>query len=547
MASWIQSNAVLTADSKKKLLASSTKKRKSAGSRYVVVGRWIAARHRGTHRRVAASKVTGRHPPSRVTHPLLVALSILPSIRGIHAANSTTLSLFEEAPTSTISLEEFERFAIDRMQVLRGINDLKTVQNLKGDELDREIMQLVNLYLTADTKESSIRKDNASHWVVRLAHCMTEEKRRWFLTMECELFRARFKELPSIEQKEFIMDNDEFSSVEATSVRDFDDVQADLKATILSYTNSMAQANSSVTGPDAFYRVRFEEVADLVAMRRVFVKDGFAYVSKEQLGSLVMAPFRSHLSKQLAVLSRKWVSFCDGPEKDRLVPLVQGLADRDLGPDYGSGAAAKSGEQVSAAMLPTLAKESFPLCMSVMMDALKRTHHLKHQGRQQLGLFLKGIGLPLEEAMRFWRTEMAAVAPGDAFDKQYAYNIRHNYGKEGKRADYTPHSCIKVISGIPGPGQVHGCPFRVLSEEDLRTSLGKLSLADPMRIEQAVTKAKEGHYQLACGKVWEGQHGCACDGINHPNQYYEQSRKVLVGEAEEEKVAKVAKVEAANP
>ena len=78
--------------------------------------------------------------------------------------------------------------------------------------------------------------------------------------------------------------------------------------------------------------------------------------------------------------------------------------------------------------------------------------------------------------MRFWRTEMAAVAPGDAFDKQYAYNIRHNYGKEGKRADYTPHSCIKVISGIPGPGQVHGCPFRVLSEEDLRTSLGKLSL-----------------------------------------------------------------------
>ena len=200
-----------------------------------------------------------------------------------------------------------------------------------------------------------------------------------------------------------------------------------------------------------------------------------------------------------------------------------------------------------AAMLPTLAKESFPLCMSVMMDALKRTHHLKHQGRQQLGLFLKGIGLPLEEAMRFWRTEMAAVAPGDAFDKQYAYNIRHNYGKEGKRADYTPHSCIKVISGIPGPGQVHGCPFRVLSEEDLRTSLGKLSLADPMRIEQAVTKAKEGHYQLACGKVWEGQHGCACDGINHPNQYYEQSRKVLVGEAaEEEKVAKVAKVEAAT-
>ena len=410
---------------------------------------------------------------------------------------------------------------------------------------------MVSLYLSADTKEASIRKDNASHWVVRLAHCMSEEKRRWFLTMECELFRARFKDLSSIEQREFIQDNDEFSSLEVLTSREFDEVQGDLKATILSYTNSLAQMNSTVTGPDAFYRVSFEEVTDLVASRRVFVKDGFAYVSKEQLGSLVMAPFRSHLSKQLAVLSRKWASFCDGPEKDRLVPLVQGLADRDLGPDYGTSAAgSKSGEKVTVAMLPALAKESFPLCMSVMMDSLKRTHHLKHTGRQQLGLFLKGIGLPLEEAMRFWRTEMAAVAPGDAFDKQYAYNIRHNYGKEGKRADYTPHSCMKVISAIPGPGQVHGCPFRVLSEEDLRTSLGKLTLADPMRIEQAVTKAKEGHYQLACGKVWEGQHGCSCDsGINHPNQFFEESRKQRLGVVEKdgkdvgEHAAKVAKLD----
>ncbi len=83
MASWIQSNAVLNADSKKKLLASSSKKRKSSSG-------------------------------------------------GSRGLGSTSLSLFEEPPTSTISLEEFERFAIDRMHVLRGINDLKTVQNLKG-------------------------------------------------------------------------------------------------------------------------------------------------------------------------------------------------------------------------------------------------------------------------------------------------------------------------------------------------------------------------------------------------------------------------------
>lgn len=43
------------------------------------------------------------------------------------------------------------------------------------------------------------------------------------------------------------------------------------------------------------------------------------------------------------------------------------------------------------------------------------------------------------------------------FDKAYAYSIRHMFGKEGKRADYTPYSCMKVIlSNAPGQGDHHG-------------------------------------------------------------------------------------------
>ena len=39
-----------------------------------------------------------------------------------------------------------------------------------------------------------------------------------------------------------------------------------------------------------------------------------------------------------------------------------------------------------------------PLCMSNMYNKLVETHHLKHKARNQLGLFLKGIGLTLEES-----------------------------------------------------------------------------------------------------------------------------------------------------
>ncbi len=58
----------------------------------------------------------------------------------------------------------------------------------------------------------------------------------------------------------------------------------------------------------------------------------------------------------------------------------------------------------------------------------------------------QGLGLPLEEAMRFWRAGFAARCAGDEFDKKYAYNVRYNYAKEGKRTDYTPYSCLKIIS-----------------------------------------------------------------------------------------------------
>ena len=36
-----------------------------------------------------------------------------------------------------------------------------------------------------------------------------------------------------------------------------------------------------------------------------------------------------------------------------------------------------------------LAHRHFPLCMKVLFDKLKEEHHLKHQGRLQLQLFLK--------------------------------------------------------------------------------------------------------------------------------------------------------------
>jgi len=145
----------------------------------------------------------------------------------------------------------------------------------------------------------------------------------------------------------------------------------------------------------------------------------------------------------------------------------------------------------------------------------------------QLGLFLKGIGLSLSDALAFWKQAFSRRTPPEKFDKEYAYNIRHNYGKEGKRVQYTPYGCMKIISSQPGVGDHHGCPFRH-SDEDQLMALLKSRGIDREGQDQIRELVQGHHYQVACTRVWSLTHGNTSvpDTVgNHPNAYFDASRQ----------------------
>ena len=107
---------------------------------------------------------------------------------------------------------------------------------------------------------------------------------------------------------------------------------------------------------------------------------------------------------------------------------------------------------------------------------------MKHYGRLQVGLFLKGVGLNLDESLRFWKGEFTKKndIDNEKFEKQYAYNIRHSYGQEGKRNDYKARNCNKTINlAAPGPGEYHGCPFKTFSNENLIQLLNSYGVSKP--------------------------------------------------------------------
>lgn len=425
-----------------------------------------------------------------------------------------TLPTYRTAPPLEVRLEDFELFAIDRLRVLKGISDGLS-RGKKPEEMEKLVSDLWKANMRHPLASEAVNKDIISHFVLRLVYCRTEDLRKWFLSMETTLFRYRFR-LENPEAQRALMA--EFDShYKGVSNAEYESVKDKLGQAARSIGQPLPSAN-------AIFKVPFEEVPELVAGRKVFIHKGYAYVAMNQVVSLVTTQFRSHISKALILTNRKWTSTIREQEKDRLAPIVEALCTSYLGPDY-----SKPGEfgELTIKDLDQVARSSFPLCMRHLYDKLKEDHHLKHGGRMQLGLFLKGVGLTLDDALAFWKAEFCHKIGAEKFDKEYAYGIRHNYGKEGKRTDYTPCSCQKIISSTPGVGDHHGCPYRHFSQDNLKAALEKMGVEN-RAMGEIMDKVRHRHYQLACTLTFEAVHGASCDaGINHPNQYFVDSQSIL--------------------
>jgi DNA primase large subunit len=183
-----------------------------------------------------------------------------------------------------------------------------------------------------------------------------------------------------------------------------------------------------------------------------------------------------------------------------------------------------------------------PACMSSLQSTLGVEHHLKHFARLQYSLFLKGIGLNLEECILFWRRSFAPKIDDDKFNKEYRYNIRHVYGDVGGDANrrgrgYSPYSCQKLLTEpLPGPGQQHGCPYRTYSPDNLVSLLRGMNVSDETTLKGVRDDVGKQRYHVACNRVFEYKHKREIeraknmgwgpqelDTILHPNTYFKRS------------------------
>ncbi|XP_008161992.2 DNA primase large subunit isoform X5 [Chrysemys picta bellii] len=369
-----------------------------------------------------------------------------------------SLQFYLQPPTENISLAEFENFAIDRLKLLKVVENLG-VSYVKGSDeyksrLEREIRKLKFPFraLVEDDYDAR-RKDHISHFILRLAYCQSEDLRRWFIQQEMDLFRYRFNELNGDLVEKFL----KYVNLSYGAISK--EVKEKLAVQLLNSTPGLSGAKVEEL---EFYKVPLQDAMDLFRVRRVYLLNAFAYVPQTDIVAIVLNNFRTKLSKALALTARSLPAV---QSDERLQPLLNHLSHSYVGPDY---SIQKNIGKISLEHIDALSVKSFPLCMRQLHKALRDNHHLRHGGRMQYGLFLKGIGLTLEQALQFWKSEFI----------------------KGK---VDADKILELVKGM--------------------------------------------HYQLACQKYFQLTQDVDDIGfsLNHPNQYFAESQKLLSGGREVKK------------
>ncbi|GLV43919.1 DNA primase subunit 2 [Carabus blaptoides fortunei] len=421
-------------------------------------------------------------------------------------------------------LWDFEALAFERIQVLK-ILEQATKQAHKVHSIEwrkavlkflreHKILRYVKLIESsgsdqADVDQQTRHEDVVAHFTLRFAYCRTRELQDWFIQRELELFKLRYDSLSS----------DGVESFMKTTAFNLPAISDEVKNKVMSglIQSTLGYTAEEIRDSD-FCKVPFNKAFSLIKSMSVYVREGYAYVPRKELVFCVMSSYEENLNAGLRLAKIRLPSMKD----DRVTALLNQLNVSSC------LSHTSSTETFTAESLPELL-QSFPPCMKSLYDIIKEKHHLKHHGRLQMNWFLKAIGLPLEEAIKYWRGEFCQLIDEDTFNKNYLYYIKHAYGTVGGKFNYKPLDCNQIISASTGPGEYHSCPFKMWDTETLREVMLEFGISQEGSSEIA-DSASEGNYQEACAQCFKHLHNGRSSKdaiISHPNEYFAESREIL--------------------
>ncbi|CAI2295622.1 unnamed protein product [Caenorhabditis sp. 36 PRJEB53466] len=439
------------------------------------------------------------------------------------------LQLYLKPPGDEISLLEFDEIAMERLQLLKTLEICKDSHPLHSEEFKTKFRKMCSeckLIIFPDQKSPDPvdvaerwRRDEQGHFILRLAFCRSPENQKWLTQIEGDLFRFRLRQ-----EKPHVVDSALYTckmSIDRLSTKEKKDMEELLAYGCTLHVNDVQSRT--------FYKVDFVDATDLMRRGHVYLKKGLAYFPFDDLVLILATKMKNNM---MAAMARSFKHLAYLEEEGRLLPRLALLANNAYNGKEYTGQQTDGAPVVTRHVIDKLVARSFPPCMKQMHKHLRLNHHLKYGARRQYGLFLKGIGLSLEEALAMMREEFTKKMTADKFEKEYGYNIRYMYGKEGRRVAQTAMSCASIIlRNPPSAVDCHGCPFRHSEPPVLRQKLGSESVLHKDHVQKILELSEAKQYDKACTRYFEFTHkleeGALGTLITHPNQFYEESQKIV--------------------
>ena len=413
-------------------------------------------------------------------------------------------TFYDKPIIGKINLDQLKGLIIERYNLLNAFFEKK----------EESVMYK---YLEKFNWENNLLEDISTHFILSLVFCPSESDRTWFINQETKLFQYKIEK-----NKYNIYETLKELGIPLSKYSKNDE---SIKKKIYFYSPNYKNENEEI------YIVNFEYALSLIEKRSYYLNQGYVYIPKSQISELLSTIFKEKLLKTINKINQNRENLLYDSRIRNLINYFERYREQKANERENQIKEIPLEEKLKKASdIDIYYKSTFPLCMYEIQKHINKYSHLMHFGRLQYTLFLKGTGLPIDECLQFFRRKYEKRTPGDKFDKQYAYNIRHSYGLEGKRSDYTPYSCSKIINmNSPNSEECHGCPFKNYSDEKLSDILNfdfKLSLLDRLEI---IDKKKNHEYQVCCIKMFNALFkGEDYERVGiHPNGYFSSAMKIL--------------------
>lgn len=457
--------------------------------------------------------------------------------------STLSINMYDQPYTENMSLSHVCKIAEERLKVLKQIQHFfekrKTdeFRDIKFyDSLSNEFSKSISL----QTKIFNSKKDDlASHWVLKLAFADSLEEDNFFIFYEKILFAARLYSQATkraLEHCNLTQDSNFTSEAEDFRSENFFRMLCDYADIDFGSTNVVSRSYQKKTQEgglmyvdklEKFLMVPFRFALKAMENYDVELKNGRCQITPYTSFMVLQDLFEECLKIHRDSLKRKVNDIYR--QDGRMVDIVESIKaykehlDSNIESFYDKK---EKFENMSVESIYVQAKNYFPLCMLEIFDSFKSAHTLKHMGRLQFGMFLKGLGMDVKETIRLFTMELKRTGKGEKQVKEYVYYIEHMYGMQGKKTDYAPWSCQKIMGKSPGTNnESWGCPYVYYSEKSLSDALiAKRGLKEEEVAD--VIALKHTDPTLACRKVFEITHPGATlrKGIGkHPNSYFSSS------------------------